>query len=42
MFCGKNNLLLYQLGFTNVPYFSRFFKKIKGISPTGIRNQRKG
>lgn len=31
----------YQLGFTNVPYFSRFFKKAKGISPTEIRNQRK-
>jgi AraC-like DNA-binding protein len=31
----------YQLGFTNVPYFSRFFKNIKGISPTEIRNQRK-
>ncbi|PZU82321.1 MAG: AraC family transcriptional regulator [Chryseobacterium sp.] len=31
----------YQLGFTNVPYFSRFFKKVKGIPPTEIRNQRK-
>ncbi|MBB6330011.1 AraC-like DNA-binding protein [Chryseobacterium sediminis] len=31
----------YQLGFSNVPYFSRFFKKIKGISPTEIRNQGK-
>ena len=31
----------YQLGFTNVPYFSRFFKNIKGISPTEIRNQGK-
>ena len=32
----------YQLGFGNVPYFSRFFKKIKGISPSEVRNQRKG
>ncbi|GAA4160270.1 AraC family transcriptional regulator [Chryseobacterium ginsenosidimutans] len=32
----------YQLGFTNVPYFSRFFKKIKGISPSEVRNPRKG
>ncbi len=31
----------YQLGFSNVPYFSRFFKKIKGVSPTEIRNQGK-
>lgn len=30
----------YYLGFTNVPYFSRFFKKVKGISPSEVRNQR--
>ncbi|UWX62580.1 helix-turn-helix transcriptional regulator [Chryseobacterium oranimense] len=29
----------YQLGFANVPYFSKFFKKIKGISPSEVRNQ---
>ncbi|MDQ0593631.1 AraC family transcriptional activator of pobA [Chryseobacterium ginsenosidimutans] len=29
----------YQLGFTNLPYFSRFFKKIKGISPSEVRSQ---
>jgi AraC family transcriptional regulator, transcriptional activator of pobA len=32
----------FRLGFSNVPYFSRFFKKVKGISPTEVRNQRKG
>ncbi|MEN4761618.1 AraC family transcriptional regulator [Chryseobacterium sp. C39-AII1] len=31
----------YQLGFSNIPYFSRFFRKIKGTSPSEIRNQRK-
>jgi AraC-like DNA-binding protein len=30
----------YHLGFANVPYFSRFFKKVKGVSPTEMRNQR--
>ncbi|MEF9478817.1 AraC family transcriptional regulator [Chryseobacterium sp. 1B4] len=33
--------IAYQLGFANVPYFSRFFKKVKVISPTEIRNQGK-
>ncbi|MGD1318532.1 helix-turn-helix domain-containing protein [Chryseobacterium sp. 2R14A] len=32
----------FRLGFSNVPYFSRFFRKVKGISPTEVRNQRKG
>jgi len=32
--------IAYHLGFANVPYFSRFFKKIKGVSPTEVRNQR--
>ncbi|WP_020600855.1 helix-turn-helix domain-containing protein [Spirosoma panaciterrae] len=31
--------IAYQLGFDNVPYFSKLFKKTKGISPTEIRNQ---
>jgi AraC-like DNA-binding protein len=31
----------YQLGFDNVPYFSRLFKKAKGFSPGEIRNQGK-
>ncbi|WP_312789673.1 helix-turn-helix transcriptional regulator [Sphingobacterium sp.] len=29
----------HQLGFVNIPYFSRFFKKVKGHSPSEIRNQ---
>lgn len=31
----------YQLGFDNVPYFSRLFKKSTGKSPVEIRNQGK-
>jgi AraC family transcriptional activator of pobA len=31
----------YRLGFDNVSYFSRLFKKIKGKSPNEIRNQGK-
>jgi AraC family transcriptional activator of pobA len=31
--------IAYQLGFDNVPYFSKLFKKSRGISPTEIRNQ---
>ncbi|MDJ1504359.1 AraC family transcriptional regulator [Xanthocytophaga agilis] len=34
--------IAYQLGFDNVPYFSRLFKKVKGVSPNEIRNQGKG
>jgi len=30
--------IAHQLGFANLPYFSRFFKKIKGVSPTDSRN----
>lgn len=29
--------ICYQVGFTNIPYFNRTFKKIKGCSPTGFR-----
>lgn len=32
----------HLLGFGNTPYFSRFFKKVKGFSPTESRNQRIG
>jgi len=31
--------IAYQLGFDNVPYFSKLVKKTKGISPTEIRSQ---
>ncbi|GAB4043190.1 helix-turn-helix domain-containing protein [Spirosoma litoris] len=31
--------IAYQLGFDNVPYFSKLFKKTKGVSPTKIRDQ---
>lgn len=31
--------IAYQLGFDNVPYFSKLFKKAKGLSPTESRNQ---
>ncbi|XZF16534.1 helix-turn-helix domain-containing protein [Chitinophagaceae bacterium MMS25-I14] len=31
----------YQLGFDNVPYFSKLFKKAKGFSPGEARNQGK-
>ena len=31
----------YQVGFDNVPYFSRLFKKVRGISPAESRNQGK-
>lgn len=33
--------IAYQLGFDNVPYFSKLVKKTKGTSPTEIRNQGK-
>ncbi len=33
--------IAYQLGFDNVPYFSRLFKKAKGKTPVQIRNQGK-
>ncbi len=32
----------YQVGFDNVPYFSRLFKKVRGISPAESRNQGNG
>ncbi|HEY8957323.1 helix-turn-helix transcriptional regulator [Chitinophaga sp.] len=32
----------YHLGFSNFAYFSRLFKKVKGVSPLEFRNQGKG
>ncbi|MCF6405061.1 AraC family transcriptional regulator [Chitinophaga filiformis] len=31
--------IAYHLGFQNAPYFSKLFKKIRGVSPGEIRNQ---
>lgn len=33
--------IAYQLGFDNVPYFSKLYKKAKGVSPGETRNQGK-
>ncbi|MEM8908087.1 MAG: AraC family transcriptional regulator, partial [Bacteroidota bacterium] len=32
----------YEVGYNNVPYFLRQFKKIKGLSPKQYRNQHRG